>query len=549
MDGEEAEEQGSFNPMASAGLFVGISTFEDERIPEVPFAVDDAVDLASLFALELGLVSPNRTVLLLAGEPRKPESIKRLARLVECGARRRSARQRDIYQYLGEVTRVADERGIALVTVATHGVSDLGGDFLIATDSLRERTLRTGVAVDELFDEVARAGAGRRLVLLDACRERLSQGTRGGEDAAMSQSFADAIARAKGLVILSGATLGGFAYDDRERENGVFTAAVLEGLRGGALAGSEGWITIRTLSDFVQQRVTAWVHHNRPDHITKSLGISRRIEATAEALPLAPHPDITQERKRYSARREMALERVKDNQGKVLSGALWDQVVSWLPIKNPSPEAERLLGEIEALDGTERSQRSLRDFLREFTNEMTPPLSSTKIESNQEVRRSEATMLITSREVDRPPLKPIIAQNSAKPPKPNIFDLKDLRTKFAIALMAILFMLAPTMFFQPWKQVPQVAPKQSSPQTPKPPNHPVNLYGGHVLNAGGHPQAGASVTGERLGITVLTDSYGYFNLLGPANETAAEQVSIVVAGTKVKRVLCQPNKLCEIVLP
>jgi hypothetical protein len=303
-DGADAKGQGAFDPAASAGLFVGVSSFEDERIYAVPFAVDDAVDLAHLFSLELGLVLPERTVLLLAGEPRKPESIERLERLIERGARRRSARMPDVYRYLGELARGTEERGLFVLAVATHGVSDQGGDFLIATDSLRERTLRTGVAVAEVFDEVARAGAGRRLVLLDACRERLSQGTRSLEEPAMSQSFADAIAGAKGSAVLSGATLGGFAYDDNTRQNGVFTAAVLDGLRGAAPAGSDGWITVRTLADFVQQRVSVWVHRNRPDHAAKSLGIARRIEATAEALPLAPHPQATRERQRDRERQE-----------------------------------------------------------------------------------------------------------------------------------------------------------------------------------------------------------------------------------------------------
>ncbi len=63
----EAEGESAFNLAASAGLFVGITSFEDKRIAAVPFAVDDAVDLAHLCALELGLVPPKRAVLLLAG--------------------------------------------------------------------------------------------------------------------------------------------------------------------------------------------------------------------------------------------------------------------------------------------------------------------------------------------------------------------------------------------------------------------------------------------------------------------------------------------------
>lgn len=347
---------------------MGVSSFEDKRIYPVPFAVDDAVDLAHLFTLELGLLLPQSIVLLLAGEPRKPESIERLTKLIGQGARRQSARMPDVYRHLGEIARSTEDPGLFVLAVATHGVSDQGGDFLIATDSLKERMLRTGVAVAELLDEVSRAGAKRRLVLLDTCRERLSQGTRGDAEAAMAQSFAKAIASAQGSVVLSASTLGGFAYDDPERRNGVFTAAVLDGLHGQAKATSDGWITVETLAEFVQQRVAVWVRRNRPDHAMKSPGISFHVEATAKDLPLARHPEAVRDRRRYHRRREAALERVKKNQGRILPWPFLDQIAALLPEQEQSPEAERLLEEIEALDGRERAQRSLRDYLRELSD-------------------------------------------------------------------------------------------------------------------------------------------------------------------------------------
>lgn len=372
-DSGDAEEviRTAFDPQASAGLFVGVSRFEDSRIYGVPYAVDDAVDLAHLFSLELELVPPNRAVLLLAGDPCKSTSVEHLARLIQSGAQRANARQHDIYRYLEELTRSTGERGLFVLAIATHGLSDQGSDFLLAADSIKGRSLRSGVAVAEVLDEMARVdtrtGAlGRRLVLLDACRERLTGETRGEGDLGMAKSFAEAISHAKGVAILSGSTLGGFAYDDRERENGVFTAALLDGLRGEAPAGPEGWITVRTLADYVQERVMSWVRRRRPDHAAKSLGIGRHIESTAGDLPLAPHPVAMKERRGYRARREAALLKVRENQGSILTGALWDQVVRLLPAEPTlAPDVEQLLGEIEALDGSERSQRALRDLLRE----------------------------------------------------------------------------------------------------------------------------------------------------------------------------------------
>jgi formylglycine-generating enzyme required for sulfatase activity len=364
-----------FDPRASTGLFVGVSSFEDERFSTVPFAVDDAVDLAYLFAVELKLLLPKRATLALSGEPQKAETRERLTELLEQGARRIRARQTDIYRGLMKAARASAPEGLFLLTVATHGLTDQGGDFLIARDSLPERMVRTGVAVGELFDDVTKAPAGRRLVLLDACRERLSERTRSLGATAMAASFAEAIARASGQVVLSGATHGGYAYDDETRGNGVFTGAVLDGLRGAASADPQGLITVRTLADYVQAQVAAWVQRHRPDHAEASRGIGQRIEGPAGSLPLAVNPAVFESFERYAQRRAAALTRLGKNLGGVVTGALYDQIVGLLPAERPISQdaVEPLLEEIEALDGTVRGQRSLRDFVRETHGEAPSP--------------------------------------------------------------------------------------------------------------------------------------------------------------------------------
>ncbi len=134
-----------FDPAASAGLFVGISRFEDPLFAEVLFAVDDAIDLAYLFALDLSLILSDRIVLALAGEPRKEISAKRLDALLVAGARKISPRQTDLYIHLDMQRRAAGTAGLLIVALATHGFSDQGCDYLVASDSLKRRIVRTGV--------------------------------------------------------------------------------------------------------------------------------------------------------------------------------------------------------------------------------------------------------------------------------------------------------------------------------------------------------------------------------------------------------------------
>ncbi len=275
-----------FDIADSAALFVGVRLFRDGQYAEVPSAVDDAVDLAHTF-VNLGLVTPDKTLLCLHGEARKPESAERLAELKDLGAKQRKAGVTDIYDALDRQRIECGEHGIFLVGVASHGMSHQGRDLVLAADTVPSQLLRTSVEVTEIFKTVGMAKAPRRLVLLDACRERLEAEGRsatGGESGSpMSDTFAKAIAKASGQVVLSGTVSGGYSYDDTHRGNGVFSAAVIDGLSGKAPGDERNLITVETLAAFVEDQVQDWLAKNAKD----LLGIGKNFDGMCKDMPLA----------------------------------------------------------------------------------------------------------------------------------------------------------------------------------------------------------------------------------------------------------------------
>ena len=370
---EDIRRQENFDAAESAGLFVGVRSFEDEHFAEVPYAVDDAVDLAHLFAVELSLVAPERVTLALAGEPQKKSSQDRLQALLEAGARQRPAGWADIYELLTESRKATGPRGVFVVTLATHGFNEDGHDYLVGADSRRRFIRRSGIVVAEVLDEIAQATAPRRLVLLDACRERLTRKrASGGQDtqSAMGAAFAEAIAAAQGQVVLSGTTLGGYSYDDSSRGNGVFTGAILDGLRGAAPADERHFITPRTLADYVNTQVLQWVRDNRPDHVQMSRGISQQIEGSMAHAPLAIDPGGIRGDKQV--RQEKALQHLRNNLGGPLTGSLHDLVEQALDRPLPPDLRTALLDELEALDGSVRSKRSLAYWINEHRSRLDP---------------------------------------------------------------------------------------------------------------------------------------------------------------------------------
>ncbi len=72
---------------AHAGLFVGVNEFdEDPSLKRLDFAVDDAIAVAHLFVIELGLIKAERARLLLGGTAAGAKAKEQLEGLRKRGA-------------------------------------------------------------------------------------------------------------------------------------------------------------------------------------------------------------------------------------------------------------------------------------------------------------------------------------------------------------------------------------------------------------------------------------------------------------------------------
>lgn len=272
----------------SAALFVGVRAFSHDRtLTEVRYAVDDAIDLAHLLAFERTprLIEPRRVVLALSGEAEKPDSRRRLEELVRAGATVRPAGHSELLTLLEAQAAAVGPAGILLVSFATHGVSDRGVQYLLASDSLLQMS-GTKIAAADVEDIVSRAGVRRALILFDACRQRLTRDTRAGAvDPRSAAALLQEIANSDGRVVLSAAAAGQYAYDDDTLRNGVFTAAVMDGLRCEAPADERGFVTVDTLSSYVEDRVLQWIrrHRDRDARVATQL----QCEGASKKMPLA----------------------------------------------------------------------------------------------------------------------------------------------------------------------------------------------------------------------------------------------------------------------
>ena len=277
----------AIRPGQSAALFVGVRKFEHKDTVEVPYAVDDAVDLAYLFALDrrVSLVPPARVVLALSGQPQKVESRERLKQLKSAGARVETAEQSDILTLLEEQAALAGRDGLLIVSIATHGFMHDGAPHVLGSKS-RFDYRETALPAARLFDIAARAK--RSLIFVDACRERMALGSRSVRpEPATAAPLLEKMERVDGQVVFYAAAAGGYAFDDDRHRNGVFTRAILDGLRCGA-SSTRDVVTVAELHTHVERQVRDWIRAHRDPSVESATQIS--MDGRTDLMPLAQCP-------------------------------------------------------------------------------------------------------------------------------------------------------------------------------------------------------------------------------------------------------------------
>lgn len=266
-----------FEPAQSTGLFIGVRRFTRPNTLKVPYAADDAVDLAYMFALHprVRLVPPDRVVIALMGRPQKAESQRKLAELKAAGATEVKADRQTIVAMLQRQAAAAGKDGMFIVSLATHGYVRHGTPYILGSDN--------ELSTARIFDIASTSPARRSLIFIDACRERIVGGRRGlAPDPGTAAPLMSRMGRIEGLVVFYAATANKWAYDGDG--NGVFTKNVLDGLNCNAAAVRDV-VTVATLRRYVERETLRWIREHRDPNLGAATQVS--IDGRSDAMPLS----------------------------------------------------------------------------------------------------------------------------------------------------------------------------------------------------------------------------------------------------------------------
>jgi len=270
----------------SAAICIGIERFRGVPAPaNVSYAADDATDLAYLFAKELPVLIPPRQILvILAGRPHKRASTTHLrelqeqAKVVIDGEDDLLAAGR-VEELIREQAKKIGPHGVLVLSIATHGFTTAGEHVLLMPDA--STTDGRGLALNTIMQSIA--GVQRLLLFVDACRVPFDPAVPAGRTAMPKGLFENLEFRGD-YAIFAASEPGGYAQSLAHLENGVFTWAVIDALRGRTPRGTDEYVTPSALQTHLDRQVRALTAQSqRPEG---------RFSGLAE-LPLFPAGDLT----------------------------------------------------------------------------------------------------------------------------------------------------------------------------------------------------------------------------------------------------------------
>jgi len=240
---------------AKWALLVGVNEYENPDITSLHYAVSDVGAVAGDLKSRVGFPADN--VLLMTSDMQgnsRPTNVNVLKRL-------------DL------LSRRVKPGDTLLFYFSGHGFIRGDGQHFLGTVNADPQTIDTlqltALPMALLRDQMSKIHASKVVFIIDACRNDPESG-KGGGDNKMTPDFKKDL---KTVVASSNGGQAGTAllfacgehersYEEPEWKHGVFTHYLLEGLDTGKAADPHGELTMASLAQYVQTKVSAWSDDN-----------------------------------------------------------------------------------------------------------------------------------------------------------------------------------------------------------------------------------------------------------------------------------------------
>jgi Caspase domain len=283
--------QGTFNSWPRKAkrfaLIIGVDEYQDSQITKLEGASNDAKMLADAL-IQYGGFPSDQVVLFTSDQP----------------ADRRPTRG-NILRRLSNLRSVVPQDGLLLIAFAGHGMERGGHAYLLPTDAQVNGDIalleETAINADVIKNWVRETGISQIVIILDACRNNPASG-RGDANRPLTEAYTRGFnfdvrnKEVNAFVTLYATEIGQVAYEFKEKKQGYFTWALVEGLKGAA-ANDGGEVTLAGLIQYLQEAVPKRVRldlggekNQRPFAVMEGY---KADDLVITVVPRGPSPSLT----------------------------------------------------------------------------------------------------------------------------------------------------------------------------------------------------------------------------------------------------------------
>lgn len=212
------------------GLFVGISRYSDQRIPQLSYADRDATSLYQLFNQQRTFEATQ--LKLLQNE---------------------DATRAKITEALAYFLSKAAPHDLVVIFLAGHGMLEAGEYFFIPHDAMKDNLFGTAIKDVEFSSSMKRIGSKRVLLFTDTCHSGVILPSQRGDDS--MRRFFETLTKTEGRITITASQFDEVSIEDARLRHGVFSYHLLQGLQGKADSNQDQVIGVMELYQYLSEKV------------------------------------------------------------------------------------------------------------------------------------------------------------------------------------------------------------------------------------------------------------------------------------------------------
>ena len=225
-------------------ICVGINDYNDDNIVDLKNAANDAINIGKIF-----------------NDNGQFDKVITLVDDFNHFKNKMLPTKSNIEKQLDYILNFSSPEDLIIFTFSGHGISDnQGNGYLITQDTDINKKFETSIKVQDIVKKFENFKIKKTLLILDACREEISQTKSLGNKGLLAEKFKESEVAAT----FYSTKAGWFSYEDTESEYGVFTRFLIDGLAGKADINNDKVVSFSEIETYVQDSVSEYsLKHNR----------------------------------------------------------------------------------------------------------------------------------------------------------------------------------------------------------------------------------------------------------------------------------------------